>query len=506
MLELKETVGDLYRYIDSLQNHLAPIHWLPPEILCSIFESAYDENMDYTADAFRFSHVCQQWRNTAIAFPRLWSDVIIDTRPAEAHAECLRRSLKAPLSVSIRIPVGGGEEEEPGDREPVDLSLLPPAVHDGVELLARKHNRTRIRDVHILIPEYLEYVVEALLDFDTPNLRYIKYESPGISECTHLVTLFKNNHPNVQSLSLCNIFMPRHYEGANNSYMCGFSNLTKLHIYSTTKVRFVDPLIMFEALRSSPRLESLHVQDCQFFEDLEEEFEVVPLHALTEIILIDTEFDFILTRVHIPNVVQFTVRSFHHVHLDQMLPASLGQLPIIQCLETLTIKQASRLLGGTGVVFNGASGKIMEPTQSMGVLKSFRGIVFPGVTFLTASVRLDSSQAKVLVESLPSLRRLAMPGVVTSRITNALCLFPVACPDLEEISLTISSSSYRFAFNQILPVIVSRLGTGQSIRVGHIVPVSMRGDPFIATWEKLWSDYNVVTFLDESDYTSHVGE
>jgi len=88
------------------RNALVPISRLPPETLAMIFSflssSAFDEDADYLK-WLHATHVCHQWRETALNYPHLWSHInFAKLRPA-GIAEILARAKMAHLHLEAKI-------------------------------------------------------------------------------------------------------------------------------------------------------------------------------------------------------------------------------------------------------------------------------------------------------------------------------------------------------------------------------------------------------------------
>ncbi|TFY65305.1 hypothetical protein EVG20_g5649 [Dentipellis fragilis] len=96
-------------------NMLSSIGQLPTEVLIQIFHALrlseppkyLPKNRHYPASLrssysfigwFKVTHVCRQWRNTALAYPSIWSDIAFDLGP-KWRDETLRRSETAPISI-----------------------------------------------------------------------------------------------------------------------------------------------------------------------------------------------------------------------------------------------------------------------------------------------------------------------------------------------------------------------------------------------------------------------
>ena len=83
------------RVLKYRRNALAPISRLPPETLAAIFSflSIPANNLKWIC----VSHVCRQWRETALNYPRLWSHINLSKPAPAAITEILARAKMAPL-------------------------------------------------------------------------------------------------------------------------------------------------------------------------------------------------------------------------------------------------------------------------------------------------------------------------------------------------------------------------------------------------------------------------
>ncbi|CCM01090.1 uncharacterized protein FIBRA_03138 [Fibroporia radiculosa] len=99
-------------------NTLAPISRLPPELLAAIFVliATQYENSKYLV---QFTHVCSHWRDTALAFPRVWCHIVLPAHPMLLD-ELLARSKDAPLIINVRYITRYGAR---ADSEPLALTM-----------------------------------------------------------------------------------------------------------------------------------------------------------------------------------------------------------------------------------------------------------------------------------------------------------------------------------------------------------------------------------------------
>ncbi|KAH9959020.1 hypothetical protein BC827DRAFT_1090255, partial [Russula dissimulans] len=68
---------DTLRTLKSHRNTLAPISRLPPEALAAIFSFVSSSALDESGHLrwIRVTHVCRQWRQIALNYPRFWSNI-----------------------------------------------------------------------------------------------------------------------------------------------------------------------------------------------------------------------------------------------------------------------------------------------------------------------------------------------------------------------------------------------------------------------------------------------
>ncbi|KAF5316766.1 hypothetical protein D9619_006848 [Psilocybe cf. subviscida] len=103
---------------------LSPLRTLPPEILCEIF--AYSQLHSISA-RWTVSHVCQRWRQAALASPELWTNVVIPpTAPSwtspnwgeifRYEGTCLERAKGQPTKWYFRQPLYGEYDRGHGKR------------------------------------------------------------------------------------------------------------------------------------------------------------------------------------------------------------------------------------------------------------------------------------------------------------------------------------------------------------------------------------------------------
>ena len=100
---LEQSIQEPIRVLKARRNVLAPISRLPPEILAAIFSflSPSANNGAFRLECICFSHVCRQWRETSLNYPRLWSHINLFKPAPAAMAEMLMRAKMVPLHLEV---------------------------------------------------------------------------------------------------------------------------------------------------------------------------------------------------------------------------------------------------------------------------------------------------------------------------------------------------------------------------------------------------------------------
>lgn len=233
---------------------------LPPELLGRIFEHHIQSCKDvwdlgppshrartppcssaigpYTW--IRVTHVCQYWRDVALANSLLWSHIVL-TRSVECVQTILARSQQAPLTVQSFTSSCLGECAMP--LRPLRLAL------------AQLH---RIRVVELYVKWWVFDDIAAALEKPAPLLESFKLSTPsGLYDAGFVLPVVEFNYtsivPPLKDLTLCSYGFPwrnpRH-----------FRNLRSLHIQKGIPYC---PLVedVLRALRVMPDLTSLRLDD-----------------------------------------------------------------------------------------------------------------------------------------------------------------------------------------------------------------------------------------------------
>ncbi|PPQ70401.1 hypothetical protein CVT24_013139 [Panaeolus cyanescens] len=289
------------RAIQTLRNSYQPISRLPPELLCRVFVhvrdtvSSFPRRHYYIANAIPswvrpITHICRQWRDTALSCPELWSRLEFDSYPPSWMELQLSRAKEAALSVSFASQPD--KYEKP--------------------LLAALQNPARLQSLRILgaTCEIVNKYVKNLRGAYLPLLQ--RFQFNGISCKTHQhlsIDLFSGGTPLLQELDL-------HVNEALPLNSPIFKNLTILKLKTLESA----PMILDNLLNALDNSPTLHVLDVEF------SFPDVPLSTSRSqaVILPNLEtFHFsssfancvaILRNLRIPTKAQMDIVLTHHAY------------------------------------------------------------------------------------------------------------------------------------------------------------------------------------------------
>jgi hypothetical protein len=195
-MTLEIIVEDILMTLRRLHNRLTPVYKLPSELLSTIFESTNDVDpaCDNTRTSFNISHVCQNWRETAIRCQRLWSEMKMSAGSPLAHELCLERSGNVPLVVAIRAP--------PGNTNGRIYSAIP----RNIQLLAPHHKR--ILSIDLDAPANLNCsFLYSHLDFSVPGLERFSCSTTNDREVKPAFPkyLFNGHRPSLKTIVFTNV-------------------------------------------------------------------------------------------------------------------------------------------------------------------------------------------------------------------------------------------------------------------------------------------------------------
>ncbi|KAF9077502.1 hypothetical protein BDP27DRAFT_1356967 [Rhodocollybia butyracea] len=193
--------------IASLQNIIAPVRRMPPEIVSEIFKAYCSMDHMYgmhgglyqgTCTRITLTSVCAAWRKTAHATPELWSELkvhrsgVSSFNDADIVTQWLSRSGNLPLdlNISLRMRYRGNISEAFPDFSHRIRSLevclpreyfepftnLPKSSFPSLEKLVLDF---RGRDRYYCPPELESQYIEIFLDSN--QLKYVKFTEDGFS-------------------------------------------------------------------------------------------------------------------------------------------------------------------------------------------------------------------------------------------------------------------------------------------------------------------------------------
>lgn len=228
----RQDVAKLVRRLHTLRNSLAPINArLPKEVLCEIFlhlTSSQDVSRDGLAHPFSEFNTCRYWRDTALEYPRLWTDVPVG-RNLEWLNLLISRSKSAPLRITHHLPE--------------DATIPEAFYHTILNQLPRTH------ELDIRVPETLWSEFMAKLP-DASVLGILRLRVPsGLSSTVSAVPLPRLRHLELHSLLLRDV----------RKLIASSSTLTKLVVRQTRKPQSVSAWI--KALDNLPVLQELSLEN-----------------------------------------------------------------------------------------------------------------------------------------------------------------------------------------------------------------------------------------------------
>ncbi|EIW80253.1 hypothetical protein CONPUDRAFT_144419 [Coniophora puteana RWD-64-598 SS2] len=226
---------DAIRQPRTERNALSPICCLPPEVLAEIFTYATPTIHHTHRDLLTITHVCHHWREVALAYPNLWSNIDMDRRnPARIRALMLERAKNAPLALELSNNM---------------YDKLQPAIF---EELSQHIHHTRSSSLNILGLQTLDIATAVYhLVLDAPILKHLQFWLHG-SPDTHTSVLlpedFLGNTPRLRSMDLLGVVPPWHSSV--------FRGLTRLGLWSLYDL---SPTAeeLWAILRGSPALEEI---------------------------------------------------------------------------------------------------------------------------------------------------------------------------------------------------------------------------------------------------------
>jgi hypothetical protein len=284
-----QRLEDAMRTLKSRRNMLAPISYLPPEILSQIFFYCASESTDHKnpLDWIKVGHVSRHWRAVALNSPNLWGAIVF-SRPKWVE-EMLKRSKMANLIVKA------------------DLTWVTPKVLESVQIALR--HSARIRELGLVASST---TLDKLFDspINLPNLHTLCFAVPrkerfGIPFGYILPeTVLEGDFPYLRRLELtkCNI-------GWDSPLL---NDLTHLKICDVSSIARSTTNQVLDALERMPALEVL---------DLHEALPLVPDEA-----------------VPLPVDRVVVLPRLTHIAISSSVPECANLLQQITIPDTATIK------------------------------------------------------------------------------------------------------------------------------------------------------------------------
>lgn len=226
------------RALKSIRNRLSWTYRFPSEILSEIFLFVRGDQTEFDIDWIRStSHVCQHWRDVALACPSLWTYIFPAPPGHRSVKELLERSKMAPLVIRLT------------------LGFLKLHHETSVALQSAMEHAPRIRELHIQAPaSQMRKIFPNSIPIDAPlletlhlsNTNYLPdpdsvYKLPQFDGATRLRRL---------ELCKCNLHWPSPL----------LSELTHLKLDNLDILPTMSQLL--DALKKMPNLEILDLKDC----------------------------------------------------------------------------------------------------------------------------------------------------------------------------------------------------------------------------------------------------
>lgn len=246
-----DALSSALSYVRVLRNFRSPVNSLPPEILTIIFKCLTEPNAHgetpkpqntSPADWIYITHVCKYWRDSALAYPFMWSPVVFEPRdlasPSSLPYLCLERSLGAPLDVQIRC------------EKDMDVRIWS-------ELAGRSSRLRKLHVIDLLDANHLERLCEPAPLLQTlhievsPDLLDRRWEGEEVPD--ELPELFAGSTPALRHLKFA-LFT----SFSNNR----FQNLATLHLSHQLYRTPGDLTRLFSLLEASLHMEELALTDC----------------------------------------------------------------------------------------------------------------------------------------------------------------------------------------------------------------------------------------------------
>lgn len=479
IVALESTITEMLHLVQSVKNQFLPVYRLPTELLCFIFDLAYDPCEERTCDALSFSHVCRRWRSTSISYPPLWSDIRLGTRLARLSDLCVERSAVNPLSIMIQMPhrspdYGSFLDEDRRYREFFDEFIR------SFDALTSNGERIKSIDVSISWPEGAPLYT---LEFPAPNLESFRCtltDIIGHTEGFHLPpTVFNGVLPSLKTIAFHNI---------ESLSFRQFTRLTSVNLSTEIELQY-DIAMLLNFLDASPSMKSFTLSGYWIMAAITDDLPCVVMRDLTSLSLIRTTPHPILFHLELPSMINLEVRSsaedLIQNSLDGFLPNDTSKLGFLKHLHRLSIRELdnSRMLEIEGTTNDEAGhsfrvlehGALVDADESQFTITALRYACSISLVNLRVLVidrgggrphselgAIPRDLARSTYQSLPSLQKLVVIDWFWADILQPLVHLygDVLCPKLEQITVLIHPNTYRAIFQMVDLIVTSRASSG----------------------------------------------
>jgi hypothetical protein len=188
-----------WKQLRSLRNALAPISFLPPEVLAQVFHFLWLEDPPRFEEHYlgwiRATHVCRLWRRVALGDSLLWTRIADTLNNTGWVSEMLTRARNAPLNIDIKHDLKRG---------PKWFFMFSPHLSRTRKLRIKFLHSTQLLWQLDNVRSFCSQEAPALEHFELRGLKApltISLELGG-------TTLFRGQAPRLRTLSLYDAFIP----------------------------------------------------------------------------------------------------------------------------------------------------------------------------------------------------------------------------------------------------------------------------------------------------------
>lgn len=386
------------------------------------------------------THVCRYWRETALSFPTLWSN--IDSYSTLASLTCLDRSAASDTRVYLR--------------DAIRKASVCPRLDGGRYLQTVAHHSERLRELHIQPTFRYGPLILRSFQHPAPKMRALSIMLNLNKERPHeLPLLFEGHLPNLEKLTLANFSQwPLHQFGTKLTHLCLMDQPLRGRM---TMDRF------FDFLSSCGELEELVLVDAgpNIFDtpsDLADgEQKLVALQHLKTLHIGDwptpRAVGRFLEHLSLPSTTKIFIWSdclFRHEEtFDRLLPQDLQHLRPFHHLTAvhLTYRPATRDYPQMLSVQDGVLVFYLHfamPTTTEMLLSVFNALDLHNVEELTLGIHskpeMEDTIWRNILSKMPRIQSLTILRRPSRPILSALCAESAAdevlCPALTLLTIT----------------------------------------------------------------------